>query len=175
MSFTFPVESGSTNAVLASGGTAAVPAIRIRNATNTGIYAATTNEVSFSVAGVKKLEVLTGRTVISNDLACNSYREGITSLGNSGTSKTLAVGGVQRCTLTGNCTFAMPGAAAAHSGRGITLILSTGAGSFTASFTGVKWPGNVAPTITATASRIDILCFVSDGVNWYGSTVQNYA
>ena len=171
MSFTF---DGNNNAVLASGGTAAAPAIRIRNATNTGIYSPSTNEVSFSVAGLAKLQVLPGRTIVNNDLACNSYREGVTNLGNSGTSKALAVGGLQVCTLTGNCTFTMPGTAAVHTGRGITLRLNTGSGSFTASFTGVKWPNGVAPTVTTTASRFDIFCFFSDGTNWYGSAVQNY-
>ena len=170
MSFTFV----DNNAVLASGGTAAAPAIRIRNATNTGIYSPSTNEVSFSVAGLAKLQVLPGRTIINNDLACRSYREGVTNLGNSGTSRALAVGGIQVCTLTGNCTFTMPGTAAVHTGRGITLRLNTGSGSFTASFTGVKWPNGVAPTVTTTASRFDIFCFFSDGTNWYGSAVQNY-
>lgn len=171
MSFTF---DGSGNAILASGGTAAAPAIRIRSATNTGIYAGSTSEVAVSVAGVPKVQVLPGRTIILNDLACNSYREGVTNIGNSGTSKTLAVGGVQVCTLTGNCTFAMPGTAAAHGGRSMTLRLATGAGNFTASFTGVKWPGGVAPTVTTTGGRFDIFCFFSDGTNWYGSVVQNY-
>jgi hypothetical protein len=171
MAFTYD-QSG--NAVLADGGTAAAPGIRLKAATNTGMYAPSVNEVSFSVAGLAKLQVLTGRTIINNDLACASYREAITALGNSGTSKTLAVGGVQTCALTGNCTFTMPGTAASHSGRGITLRLGTGTGGFTATFTGVKWPGGVAPTATATANRVDIFCFFSDGANWYGSSVQNY-
>jgi len=171
MSFTF---DGSGNAILASGGTAAVPAIRIRSATNTGMYASNTTEVGFSVSGLAKLQVLPGRTIVNNDLACNSYREGITSLGNSGTSKTMAVGGVQTCTLTGNCTFAMPGTAANHSGRSMTLRINTGAGGFSATFTGVKWPGGVSPTVTSTANAIDIFCFFSDGTNWYGSAVQHY-
>jgi len=171
MAFTF---DGSGNAVLDVGGTVSAPAIRLRTATNTGIYSPSTSELAFSVAGSAKVQVLTGRTIINNDLACNSYREAITALGSSGTSKTMAVGGVQTCTLTGNCTFTMPGTAAAHSGRSMTLRLSTGTGGFTAAFTGVKWPGGVAPTATATASRVDIFCFFSDGTNWYGSAVQNY-
>jgi hypothetical protein len=52
--------------------------------------------------------------------------------------------------------------------------LSTGAGSFTATFTSVKFPSNTAPTITTTASRWDILTFVSDGTNWYGNYAQAY-
>ena len=35
--------------------------------------------------------------------------------------------------------------------------------------TGYKWPGNTAPTMTATASAVDIFTFTSDGTYMYGS------
>ncbi len=94
------------------------------------------------------------------------------AVGNSGTSTTLALttGSVQTVTLSGNCTFTMPSATA---GASITLIL-TQSGTFTASFTGVLWAGGTAPTITATANKVDILVFVSDGTNWYGTASQNH-
>jgi hypothetical protein len=39
----------------------------------------------------------------------------------------------------------------------------------------VKYPGGTAPTITATASRMDILSFFADGTNWYGTLIgANY-
>jgi hypothetical protein len=44
----------------------------------------------------------------------------------------------------------------------------------TATFTGVRWSAGTAPTITATVGRMDILSFTSDGVNWYGSFIQNF-
>jgi hypothetical protein len=47
-------------------------------------------------------------------------------------------------------------------------------GNGTATFTGVKWNSAGAPTITATAGKMDILTFVSDGTNWYGSYSQGY-
>ena len=101
------------------------------------------------------------------------YIEGVVAIGNSATAKTisLANGTVQTVTLTGNCTFTMPTAVA---GKSFTVILSTGAGSFTSTFTSVKWPNNTAPTITTTASRWDILSFISDGTNWYGNFAQAY-
>jgi hypothetical protein len=43
----------------------------------------------------------------------------------------------------------------------------------TATFTGVKWTGGTAPTITATASAVDLISFIADGTNWYGSAIQN--
>jgi hypothetical protein len=102
------------------------------------------------------------------------YTEGVVAIGNSTTTQTISLtnGTLQTCTLTGNCTFTMPTAAA---GKSFTLILSTGAGSFTAAFTGVKWASGSAPTITTTAARWDILTFVSDGTNWYGSFAQAFA
>jgi len=43
----------------------------------------------------------------------------------------------------------------------------------TATFTGVKWSGGTAPTITATASAVDIISFIAVGSTWYGSAIQN--
>jgi len=102
------------------------------------------------------------------------YNEGVVAIGNSGTSKTLslATGTYQSCTLTGNCTFTMPALAP---GVSFILNLATGAGSFAATFTGVKFPFGTAPTITTTASRNDILSFICDGTFWYGSFSQDYA
>jgi hypothetical protein len=43
----------------------------------------------------------------------------------------------------------------------------------TATFTGVKFANGTAPTITATASAVDIISFIAVGSTWYGSAVQN--
>jgi len=103
-----------------------------------------------------------------------NYVESVVTIGNTSTAKTIDLtnGTVQTATLTGSCTFTMPTATA---GKSFILILSTGAGSFTSTFTGVKWPGGTAPTITATASRWDILTFVFDGTYWYGTSAQAFA
>lgn len=113
------------------------------------------------------------QTLTNKSIETLAITEGIVAIGNSGTSKTLSItaGTVQTCTLTGNCTFTMPTATA---GKSFTLFLNTGAGSFTGTFTSVKWSGGTAPTITTTASRLDILSFVADGTNWYGSALQNF-
>jgi hypothetical protein len=90
--------------------------------------------------------------------------------GNSGTSKTLsATAALQTCSLTGNCTFTLPSAASFYD---FTLILKQ-TGSFTATFTGVRWPGGSAPTISTGADKVDIVRFVSNGSNWYGMITQN--
>ena len=116
-----------------------------------------------------------GKTTVANLTASlQDYKETVVSIGNSSTTKTISLtnGNVQTCTLTGNCVFTMPTAVA---GKSFLLFLYTGAGSFTASFTSVKFPGGSAPTISTTASRTDLLSFVSDGTSWFGSYVQNYS
>lgn len=108
-----------------------------------------------------------------NNPTVTNYTEAVVAIGNSSTAKTIALtnGTVQTCTLTGNCTFTMPTATA---GKSFLLLLKTGAGSFTATFTGVRWSGGTAPTITATANKLDVVSFVADGANWYGSILQNF-
>jgi hypothetical protein len=64
----------------------------------------------------------------------------------------------------------------ATAGKSFVLILTQAAtGMTTATFTGVKWPNGSAPTITATASAVDILTFIADGSYWYGSYAQAFA
>lgn len=105
------------------------------------------------------------------------YTESVVAIGTVTTSNTLAItsGTVQTATLTAStaCTFTMPTATA---GKSFILLLKQAAstGNGTATFTGVKWGSSGAPTITATAGKMDILTFVADGTNWYGSYVQGY-
>jgi hypothetical protein len=105
------------------------------------------------------------------------YIEGVVAIGTVTTSNTLSLanGTVQTATLTAStaCTFTMPTAIA---GKSFILLLKQAAatGNGTATFTGVKFNSSGAPTITATAGKMDILSFVSDGTNWYGSYTQGY-
>ena len=127
-----------------------------------------------SIATYTGSETLTNKTLTNPSV--NNYTEGVVAIGNTGTSQTLSLtsGTFQTATLTGNCTFTMPTATA---GKSFILILTQdGTGSRTATFTSVKWPGGAAPTITTTASTgRDILTFVSDGTNWYGTIAQAFA
>ena len=113
---------------------------------------------------------------IDNDMTLASllaYTEKIYNIGNSSTAFTIDLtnGTFQKVTATGNATAAMP---AVSAGKSFTLRYYTGAGGFTATFTGVKWSNDIAPTLTSTASRMDLFSFISDGTNWYGAVVQNY-
>jgi hypothetical protein len=111
----------------------------------------------------------------SNLVLSGYYTESVVAIGNSGTTKTLSLasGTFQTVTLTGNCTFTMPTVTA---GQSFVLIVTQDAtGSRTATFTGVKWPGGSAPTITVAANSVDILTFLSNGTSWYGAAAQAYA
>lgn len=93
---------------------------------------------------------------------------------NSSTAITLSLanGTQQYITLTGSPTITMPTAAA---GKSFTLILYTGGGSYTVSWSTVAWAGGTTPTVTTTASKKDIFNFYSDGTNWYGAIFgQNF-
>ena len=107
----------------------------------------------------------------------NGYIEGNANIGVVGASATLSIASstVITATLTSGTatTFTMP---AASAGKAFTLYLkqpaSGGVGS--ATFTGVKWPSGGAPVVTALNGKLDIFPFISDGVNWYGSSLQNF-
>ena len=118
-------------------------------------------------------DTMTGNLTVNADLVVTGYKETHTDNGNTGSAQTISITSstLQTYTLTGNCTFTMP---ATEAGRSFTMLLKTGAGSFTATFTGVKFPDNVAPTISTAANRMDILTFYCDGTNWYGSAQQEY-
>jgi hypothetical protein len=87
---------------------------------------------------------------------------------NSSTAITLALtnGTVQIITLTGNATITMP---TAVSGKSFMLLLKTGSGGYTVTWSTVNWPSGTAPTLTSTASKMDKFVFTSDGTYWYGS------
>ena len=125
-----------------------------------------------TIVGRATTDTLTNKT-LTNPTVTN-YVESVVAIGNSSTAVTLSLtsGTVQTVTMTGNCTFTMPTATA---GKSFILIISTGAGSYTGTFTSVKWPSGTAPTLTTTASRWDILTFVADGTYWYGNSAQAYA
>jgi len=112
-----------------------------------------------------------------NNGTFNGYVEGNTNIGTVGASATLSISSstVLTATLTAGTatTFTMPAAAA---GKAFTLYLKQPASGAvgSATFTGVKWQNGGAPVITGLNGRLDILPFVSDGVNWYGSFVQNF-
>jgi hypothetical protein len=163
-----PLTTGVTGVLsVANGGT---------NASSAGITAFN-NITGYTASGATGTTstniVFSTNPTITNPTVTN-YTETAYAIGNTSTAVTisLANGTVQTATMTGNCTFTMPSVAA---GKSFVLILSTGSGSYTGTFTSVKWPSGTAPTLTTTASKWDILSFFSDGTYWYGSALQAFA
>jgi hypothetical protein len=117
-----------------------------------------------------------GNLTVVNGTYTN-YTESVVTIGTVTTTNTLSLtnGTVQTATLTAStsCTFTMPTATA---GKSFILLLKQAAstGNGNATFTSVKWGTAGAPTITATAGKMDILTFISDGTNWYGTIAQGY-
>jgi hypothetical protein len=133
-----------------------------------------------SFTGTGSVVLATSPTIATATLTnptITGYTESVVAIGTVTSSSTLSLtnGTVQTATLTAStaCTFTMPTAVA---GKSFILLLKQAAvtGNGTATFTGVKWGTSGAPTITATAGKMDILSFVSDGTNWYGSAQQGY-
>ena len=152
-----------------SGGSASI--ITLTSATIAALTATS------SVVTSSSISALTATSSTLTNPTVTNYTESVVAIGTVTSTNTIALtsGTVQTATLTAStqCTFTMPTATA---GKSFILLLkqaaSTGGG--TAIFTGVKFGTAGAPTITATAGKMDILTFVSDGTNWYGSIAQGY-
>jgi hypothetical protein len=158
--------------------TAKVINVQHPSATTTNIV----NDASGNVALGNNLTVagtgsITGALGVTGNTTVAAYSETVVAIGTVTTTNTLSIaaGTVQTATLTAStaCTFTMPTATA---GKSFLLLLKQAAstGNGTATFTGVKWGTAGAPTVTATAGKMDIFTFVADGTNWYGSASQGY-
>jgi hypothetical protein len=136
------------------------------------IYTSTDVTALGEIASGDTFDVPSGST-LTNPTVTNYVETLFTA--NTGTAITvnLANGTVQNLTLTGNATITMPTAVAGKSF--IIMLRQDGTGSRSVTWSTVVWPGGTAPTITGTASKMDMYSFFSDGTNWYGVTVsQNY-
>ena len=164
--------SGDTTAVSA-GGTGVGTLTGIVKGNGTSAFSAATAGTDY--VSPSSTETLTNKT-LSNPTVTN-YVESVVAIGTVTSSSTISLtsGTVQTATLTAStaCTFTMPTATA---GKSFVLLLKQAAstGNGTATFTGVKWNAVGTPTVTATAGKMDIFSFVSDGTNWYGSVSQGY-
>jgi hypothetical protein len=116
--------------------------------------------------------VVISTATISN-ATINAYTESVLVYGSTSNAVTINIANstIVTATLTANCTWTMPSNAA---GKSFILLLKTGNGGFTSTFTGVKFPANTAPTITTANNSMDILSFIADGTNWYGNYAQGY-
>jgi hypothetical protein len=160
------ITSGNINSVTSNAST--FSNVTINGGTANGLTSTNVTITSGSANGV----TISNSTLVSSQF--NAYTEGITTgYVNTGSAFTLNIANstIITANLSATCTFTMPSNTA---GKSFILFLKTGAGTNTATFTGVKFVGNTAPTITAVANRLDILTFAADGSNWYGNYAQGY-
>jgi hypothetical protein len=162
--------AGTTKFAGSTSGTTTVAATAVAGTTTLTLPAATD-----TLVGKETTDTLTNKTLTNPTVT--SYVESVVAIGTVTTTNTLSLtsGTVQTATLTAStaCTFTMPTATA---GKSFVLLLKQAAttGNGTATFTSVKFGTAGAPTITATAGKMDILTFIADGTNWYGSIAQGY-
>jgi len=101
-------------------------------------------------------------------------RENVNTVASSGTACTLpdvTTATLNSVTLTGNCTFTFPTAAA---GKGFAIQLTQDStGSRTATWPAtVKWSNGTAPTLSTTPGHADVVSFLcTDGSTWLGNHV----
>lgn len=132
----------------------------------------THNEVDANFTNLNTDKVETTNGSLTNPTVTNYIETQNTANTGSAITLNLADGTVENLTLTASATITMP---AVGAGKSFILYLKTGAGAYSVTWSTVRWPGGTAPTVTSTASRMDIYSFFSDGTNWYGVVVgQNY-
>lgn len=127
----------------------------------------------FGLVTVDATQTLTNKTY-------QAANETVEALGNQTGSIALdyANGAMQTLTLTGNTTITAINNPPANGGTLSLLITQDGSGGHTLAFpASVKWTGGTDPTITATASAIDLVSLITfdGGTTWYGSYGQDYS
>ena len=162
---------------IANGGTGSTSTTYCALATNVSGTLPVANGGTGVTSSTGSGAVVLGTAPTLTNPTVTSYIESVVAVGTVGSTSTISLtsGTVQTATLTSStpCTFTMPTATA---GKSFVMLLKQPAAgtATTATFTGVKWGNAGAPTITATVGKMDILSFITDGTNWYGSTSQGY-
>ena len=174
---TLAITRSGTALPIANGGTGSTSTTFVDLTTNVTGTLPVANGGTGATTSTGSGAAVLGTSPTLNNPTITNYTESVVVIGTVGASNTIALtnGTVQTATLTASTatTFTMPTATA---GKSFILLLKQAAttGNGTATFTGVKWGTAGAPTITATAGKMDIVSFVADGTNWYGSITQGY-
>ena len=123
------------------------------------------------------LSSYTGDVDITGELKATSYNEGyaaVTSTSNA-TTVDCEAGNTFMHTLTENTTFTFSNPPASSTGYTMTveIIQDASASGYTVTWpASVDWPSATAPTLTSTASAVDMFVFTTrdGGTTWYGFT-----
>jgi hypothetical protein len=171
----------SGNTVLGASGKKTVINGNIVANTGTGSILLGDQTSTVDVRGAARISnalTVAGNTTFSNTSGTNKFFGTIDVTNANYLSQTLTdgatiswnttLGSVATVTLGGNRTFAAP--TPLKVGTYILHVIQDGTGSRTITWNAVfKWTAAVAPVLTTTASRRDIITFICDGTNMYGS------
>jgi hypothetical protein len=123
------------------------------------------------------LSSYTGDVDITGELVVDSYNESYAAVTSSSNATTVdcEAGNTFMHTLTENTTFTFSNPPASGTGYTMTveIIQDASASGYTVTWpTSVDWPSATAPTLTATASAVDVFVFTTrdGGTNWLGFT-----
>ena len=128
-------------------------------------------------AKLDTVQTFTASQTVSAEFIANSYNEtyaAVTSTSNA-TTVNCEDGNTFMHTLTENTTFTFSNPPASGTAYTMTteIIQDAGASGYTVTWpTSVDWPSATAPTLTATASAVDVFVFTTrdGGTTWYGFT-----
>ena len=117
-------------------------------------------------------------TIITAPLKTYSETRTSPAIGGAALTLDVALGTYFKVALNANCTITISNPPAAGRAIGITVIFTADGSVRTITWPGsVVWPGNVAPTMTGTNNKRDIITLVTEdgGTTWFGIIVgQNY-
>ena len=124
--------------------------------------------MTFSIAGTE---------IIGANRNLTAYRETVKAVGTvtGPTTLNLNEANIFDVTLGGNVTFTFSNPPASGTAVSATVILRQDAtGSRTATFTNAQYTDAVAPVLTTTANKVDVLSFftVNGGTRYFGSFVM---
>ena len=118
-----------------------------------------------------------GDVTLTQELKATSYNESYVAVTSTGAATTVncETGNTFSHTLTENTTFTFSNPPATGTAYTMTLevVQDAGASGYTVTWpTSVDFPAATAPTLTATASAVDVFVFTTrdGGTNWYGFT-----
>ena len=111
-----------------------------------------------------------GRAVPPDFAVFDLNSETVNAIGsvNSNTAVSFQDGTVQTVTVAGNCEFSFSNPPASGKAGTVTLIVTNGGAHTTTFASAVKWPSDVAPSLTT--SGVDVISFLTTdgGSNIYG-------
>lgn len=167
-----------SNADIAADAAIAISKLDGITATNTEInYVDGVTSAIQTQLDAKMTPTYTGDVDITGELIVDSYNEtyaAVTSTTNA-TTVDCEAGNTFSHTLTENTTFTFsnPPASGTAYTMTIEIIQDASASGFTVTWpTSIDWPAATAPTLTATASAVDVFVFTTrdGGTTWYGFT-----